>query len=168
MTALERPTARLEHRLTRPNASLSELHAAVRLAVENELGGLTVNPWLLRPAVRQLGASRLRLGTVVGDGHGGQISSVKSYEASKALEHGATQLDFVMNGGALVSGDDQLVLDDMLSVIEMAHAALATAGALGCFGITRREGLWAAGAAATPGATRRCRPTSAPICSSTP
>lgn len=26
--------------------------------------------------------------------------------------------------------------------------ALATAGALGCFGITRREGLWAAGAAA--------------------
>jgi len=27
--------------------------------------------------------------------------------------------------------------------------ALATAGALGCFGITRREGLWAAGAAAT-------------------
>jgi len=27
--------------------------------------------------------------------------------------------------------------------------ALATAGALGCFGITRREGLWAAGAAAS-------------------
>jgi error-prone DNA polymerase len=27
--------------------------------------------------------------------------------------------------------------------------ALATAGALGCFGISRREGLWAAGAAAT-------------------
>ncbi len=27
--------------------------------------------------------------------------------------------------------------------------ALATAGALGCFGVTRREGLWAAGAAAT-------------------
>ena len=27
--------------------------------------------------------------------------------------------------------------------------ALATAGALGCFGITRREALWAAGAAAT-------------------
>ena len=27
--------------------------------------------------------------------------------------------------------------------------ALATAGALGCFGVSRREGLWAAGAAAT-------------------
>ena len=41
--------------------------------------------------------------------------------------------------------------------------ALATAGALGCFGITRREGLWAAGAAATqrpdrlPGRRRRRR-----------
>jgi deoxyribose-phosphate aldolase len=35
-----------------------------------------------------------------------------------------------MNGGALVSGDDQLVLEDMLSVIEMAHAALAAAGVI--------------------------------------
>jgi deoxyribose-phosphate aldolase len=130
MTAPERPGARLEHRLTRPNASLAELHAAVSLAVETELGALIVSPWLLRPAQRQLGRSRLRLGTVIGDGHGGQIGSVKAYEASKALEHGATQLDFVMNGGALVSGDDQLVLDDMLSVIEMAHAALARAGVI--------------------------------------
>ena len=130
MTALERPGARLEHRLTRPNASLAELHAAVSLAVDSELGALIVSPWLLRPAQRLLGRSRLILGTVIGDGHGGQIGSVKAYEASKALEHGATQLDFVMNGGALVSGDEQLVLDDMLSVIEMAHAALASAGVI--------------------------------------
>jgi len=130
MTALERPGARLEHRLTRPNVSLAELYAAVDLALEHELAGLTVSPWLVRPAQRRLGASRLRLGTVIGDGHGGQLGSVKAYEASKALEHGATQLDFVMNGGALVSGDDQLVLDDMLSVIEMAHAALAAAGVI--------------------------------------
>ncbi|MDP9250028.1 MAG: hypothetical protein M3O78_01500, partial [Chloroflexota bacterium] len=63
MTALERPEARLEHRLTRPNASLAELHAAVSLAVDSELGALIVSPWLLRPAQRQLGRSRLRLGT---------------------------------------------------------------------------------------------------------
>ena len=130
MTALERPGARLEHRLTRPNVSLAELLAAVDLALEHELGGLTVSPWLVRPAQRRLGTSRLRLSTVIGDGHGGQIGSVKAFEASKALEHGATQLDFVMNGGALVSGDDQLVLEDMLSVIEMAHAALAPAGVI--------------------------------------
>jgi deoxyribose-phosphate aldolase len=130
MTALERPGARLEHRLTRPNASLAELHAAVALAIDSELAALIVSPWLLRHAQRQLGRSRLRLGTVIGDGHGGQIGSVKAYEASKALEHGATQLDFVMNGGALLSGDDQLVLEDMLSVIEMAHAALASAGVI--------------------------------------
>jgi deoxyribose-phosphate aldolase len=130
MTAVERPGARLEHRLTRPNASLAELQAAVTLAVDSELASLIVSPWLLRPAQRQLGRSPLRLGTVIGDRHGGQISSVKAYEASKALEHGATQLDFVMNGGALVSGDDQLALEDMLSVIEMAHAALASAGVI--------------------------------------
>ena len=63
MTALERPGARLEHRLTRPNVSLAELYAAVDLALEHELAGLTVSPWLVRPAQRRLGASRLRLGT---------------------------------------------------------------------------------------------------------
>jgi hypothetical protein len=79
MTALERPGARLEHRLTRPNVSVAELHAAVDLALESELGGLTVSPWLVRPAQRRLGTSRLRLSTVIGDGHGGQIGSVKAF-----------------------------------------------------------------------------------------
>jgi deoxyribose-phosphate aldolase len=130
MTAIGRRAARLEHRLTRPNASLAELDAAVALAVEHDCAAVTVNPWLVKAAKRVMGRSRMRLGTVVGFPHGSQILAVKAFEASKALEQGANQIDFVLNGGALVSGDDEIVYNDMLAVVDMAHSALAVAGVI--------------------------------------
>lgn len=130
MTAIGRRAARLEHRLTRPNASLAELEAAVALAVEHECAAICVNPWQVRAAKRVMGRSRMRLGTVVGYPHGTQILAVKAFEASKALEQGANQVDFVLNGGALLSGDEEIVYNDMLAVVDMAHSALAVAGVI--------------------------------------
>ena len=103
---------------------------AVALATEHELAALTVSPWLVKAAKRHLGRSRVRLGTVVGFPHGGQILAVKAFEASKALEQGAAQIDFVVNGGALLSGDEETVLNDMLAVIDMVHSALGVAGVI--------------------------------------
>lgn len=130
MTASVRRALRLEHRLTQPNASLADLDDAMALAAEHEVAALTVNPWLVKAAKRQLGRTRVTLGTVIGFPAGGQMLSVKAFEASKALEQGATQIDFVLNGGALVSGDDETVFTDMLAVVDMAHSALATAGVI--------------------------------------
>jgi deoxyribose-phosphate aldolase len=130
MTASVRRAVRLEHRLTQPNASLADLDAAVALAVAHDLAALTVNPWLVKVAKRLLGRSRVALGTVIGYPHGSQLLSVKAFEASKALEQGATQIDFVINGGALASGDDETVFNDMLAVVDMAHSALAAAGVI--------------------------------------
>ena len=130
MTLTGRRPLRVEHRLTQPNASLADLAAAVGLATEHELAALTVSPWLVKAAKRTMGRSRVTLGTVVGFPHGGHLLSVKAFEASKALEQGATQIDFVLNSGALVSGDDETVFNDMLAVVDMAHSALAAAGVI--------------------------------------
>ena len=131
MTAIGRRAVRLEHLLTAPNASLRDLDEAVALTLEHDtLAALTVSPWLVKAARRKLGRARLRLGTVIGYGHGGQLLSVKAFEASKALEQGANQIDFVMNGGALVSGEEETVYNDMLGVVDMAHSALAVAGVI--------------------------------------
>jgi len=130
MTASVRRALRLEHRLTQPNASSADLVAAVAFATEHDVAALTVNPWLVKAAKRALGQSRLTLGTVVGHPHGTQLLSVKAFEASKALEQGATQIDFVLNGGALTSDDDEAVFNDMLAVIDMAHSALAAVGVM--------------------------------------
>lgn len=129
MTALAR-TSRLEHRLTRPTASMADLHAAAGLALEHEMATLLVSPWMVKPAARLLARTPVRVATVIGFPHGGQVAAVKAFEASTALEHGATQLDVVLNAGALVSGDDETVLNDMLAVVEMAHSAVATCGVI--------------------------------------
>ncbi len=100
------------------------------LVLEHGLDALTVSPWLLKHARRMLARSSVRLGSVIGYPGGGQLPAVKAFEASRALEHGATQLDFVLNAGALISGEDETVVGDMLAVVEMAHAALATAGVI--------------------------------------
>jgi deoxyribose-phosphate aldolase len=130
MTATGRRAARLEHRLTRPNASLTELDTAVALAIEHDCAAVTVNPWLVKAAKRALGRSRMRLGTIIGSPSGTQILAVKAFEASKALEQGANQIDFVLNAGALLSGEDETVFNDMLAVVDMAHSALAVAGVI--------------------------------------
>lgn len=130
MTASVRRAVRLEHRLTQPNASLADLEVAVALATEHEVAALTVNPWMVKAAKRLLGRARVRLGTVVGYPAGTQLLSVKAFEASKALEQGATQIDFVLNGGALASGEEEIVFNDMLAVVDMAHSALAVAGVI--------------------------------------
>jgi deoxyribose-phosphate aldolase len=129
MTALAR-TARLEHRLVQPTASLADLHAAAGLALEHQMETILVSPWLVKPAARLLARTPVRVATVIGFPHGGQVAAVKAFEASTALEHGATQLDVMLNAGALVSGDDAAVLNDMLAVVEMAHSALATCGVI--------------------------------------
>ena len=72
----------------------------------------------------------MRLGTIVGYGSGSQILAVKAFEASKALEQGANQIDCVLNAGAMLSGDDEIVYNDMLAVVDMAHSALAVAGVI--------------------------------------
>ena len=138
MTAPRR-TARLEHRLTRPNASLAELDAAIGLALEHQMASLAVSPWLVKPAARGLARSPVRVATVIGFPHGGQVAAVKAYEASTALQDGATQLDFVLNAGALLSGDELAALDDMLAVVEMAHSALAVAGVIVPAGLLDEE-----------------------------
>ena len=125
-----RRVARLEHRLTGANATTHDLESAVALALAHDLAALTVSPWLVKAAKRQLGRSRIRLGTVVAYPHGGQLLSVKAFEASKALEQGANQIDFVLNAGALLSGEDDIVLNDMLAVVDMVHSALGVAGVI--------------------------------------
>ena len=131
MTGIGRRAVRLEHLLTAPNASLRDLDAAAGLVLEHDMvAALTVSPWMVKAARRKLGRSRVRLGTVIGYGHGGQLLAVKAFEASKALEHGANQIDFVLNGGALISGDEEMVYNDILAVVDMAHSALASAGVI--------------------------------------
>jgi deoxyribose-phosphate aldolase len=127
MTANRRPAVPLEHRLTQPNATLEDLSEAVALVSEHDLAALIVSPWLVKAARRALGRSSIQIGAVVGFPYGGQLLAVKAFEASKALEQGATQIEFVLNSAARRARADETVYNGALAVVDMAHSALAYA-----------------------------------------
>ena len=58
--------------------------------------------------------------TVIGFPLGATLPDVKAYEARLDI-NGAREVDMVINIGALKSGDDCLVEDDIRAVVEAAH-----------------------------------------------
>jgi deoxyribose-phosphate aldolase len=71
-------------------------------------------------AARLLAGSDVKVGTVVGFPHGHSTTATKAFEAQEAVADGAQELDMVINIGALRSGHDDLVRDDIRAVVEAA------------------------------------------------
>ena len=63
------------------------------------------------------------LRTTVGFPHGNHLTEIKVLEARRALDDGATELDMVLDIGALKSGRDDDVLADIRAVVDVGHAA---------------------------------------------
>jgi deoxyribose-phosphate aldolase len=72
-------------------------------------------------AVALLRETTVAVGTVIGFPHGGQPTATKVFEARQALADGATELDMVIQIGALRSGRDDDVKADIAAVVEVAH-----------------------------------------------
>lgn len=73
---------------------------------------------------RELMGSGVKTCTVVGFPLGAMSEAAKAFEAKKAVEDGADEIDMVINIGALKDGDYDLVLSDIRAVKEAAEPAL--------------------------------------------
>jgi deoxyribose-phosphate aldolase len=76
-----------------------------------------VNPTWVARAAAQLGGTGVGVCSVVGFPLGATTPDVKQYEARRAMFDGATEIDMVLNVGALKSGDVRLVTDDIRAVV---------------------------------------------------
>jgi deoxyribose-phosphate aldolase len=73
-------------------------------------------------ATSLLAGTDVKVGTVIGFPHGSSTTATKVFEATRALDDGASELDMVINIGALKSGRDADVQADIAAVVEVAHA----------------------------------------------
>ena len=118
--------ALIDHTLLRPDATKAEIEALCREAAEFHFATVCVNPAWVSLAARLLRGSGVGVCSVVGFPLGATTVDVKQYETRRVIFDGATEVDMVINVGALKSGDLQLVERD----IEAVAAACRECGVL--------------------------------------
>ncbi len=115
----------IDHTLLKPDATKAEIEKLCHEARTFNFASVCVNPaWVRQSAVLLLGSS-VKVCTVVGFPLGATLPDVKAYETRRTILDGATEIDMVINIGALKSGLDDIVFRDILAVVEAAHEACA-------------------------------------------
>ena len=115
----------IDHSLLRPELDDDFIADGCRLAAEYDVASVCVRPTDVARAAELLAGTDVAVGTVVGFPHGSSTTATKVAEAREALAAGATELDMVIDIGALKSGRDAQVATDIGAVVEVAHAAAA-------------------------------------------
>lgn len=124
VTSSWRAVARLiDHTLLRPEATAAQVVQLCEEARHFRVAAVCVNPVHVALAAAKLRRTSVRVATVVGFPLGASLSATKRFEATEAIRRGATELDMVLNIGALKAGERKLVRDDIRAVTRTAHAA---------------------------------------------
>jgi len=107
----------IEHTNIKAEASLKDIRKLCREAARYKFGLICINPVYVKQAGRELKGTNVLISAVCGFPSGAHKTSVKIYEAEKAVKDGAMHIDMVMNIGALKSRDYKLVETDIKSII---------------------------------------------------
>lgn len=114
----------IDHTLLKARTSRDELKALCSDAAKYKFASVCVNPANVSFCVRALRGSGVAVCTVVGFPLGATTGAAKAYEAKEAVRAGATEIDMVINIGALKSGDYATVLDDIRKVVGASKPAI--------------------------------------------
>ena len=108
----------IDHTLLKPDATRGDVEMLCREAAQFCFASVCVNPtWV--PLCRELlRGSGVKVCTVIGFPSGAHAPDVKAYEARRAVEQGAEEIDMVINIGALKSKDYALVEQDIRGVVQ--------------------------------------------------
>ena len=112
----------IDHSLLKPELDDAFIEDGCRLAAEYDVASVCVPPVHVRRAAALLDGTDVKVGTVVGFPHGYATTETKVAETRQALADGATEIDMVLQIGALKSGRDADVQFDIAAVVELAHA----------------------------------------------
>ena len=111
----------IDHTLLKPDATRTEIEKLCREAMEHHFWSVCVNGSRVAQAYALVENSGVKVAAVVGFPLGATLPDVKAYEARRSIFNGAREVDMVINIGALKSGDDCAVEDDIKAVVEAAH-----------------------------------------------
>lgn len=114
----------IDHTILNADATKEAVIKVIDEAKKYEFASVCLEPCWVSLAAERLKDSNVKVCTVIGFPLGANTKTVKAFEAKEAVDNGADEVDMVLNIGALKSGDDALVLEDMKAVREAAKDAV--------------------------------------------
>jgi len=110
----------IDHTLLRSDATFDQVTKLCQEAREFGFASVCINPFYVRHSAGLLKGSSVKVCTVIGFPLGANMMETKALEARRAIRDGATEIDMVINVGALKSGQDDIVYRDIRAVVEAA------------------------------------------------
>ncbi|MEX2104388.1 MAG: deoxyribose-phosphate aldolase [Bacilli bacterium] len=113
--------ALIDHTLLKPEATREMIEKLCQEAGQYTFASVCVNPYWVSLCAELLKVTEVKVCTVIGFPLGANSSATKAFETKQAIEDGATEVDMVINIGALKNGDKETVENDIRAVVEAAR-----------------------------------------------
>ena len=107
--------AHCDHTLLSQTATWAQIRTVCDDGMHYKTASVCIPPCYVRRAKEYVG-DRLAICTVIGFPNGYETTATKVFETEDAVKNGADEIDMVINIGALKSGDDAYVLDEIRAV----------------------------------------------------
>ncbi len=112
----------IDHTLLKPDATPDQIAQLCFEAKKYGFASVCVNPAWVPLCAELLKGSPVKVCTVIGFPLGATAPEVKAFEATNAINQGATEIDMVINIGALKARDLDLVARDIRGVVIATHS----------------------------------------------
>ena len=111
----------LDHSTLQPYLTDEDIREGAKVALTYDTASMCVRPGDVALVAQLLKGSDVKVCTVIGFPHGAHLTSVKVFEAERAMDEGCVELDMVLNIGKMKSGEYDYVRQDIAAVCEAAH-----------------------------------------------
>ena len=111
----------IDHTLLKPESTRQQIDQIIDEANEYNFKSICVNPTHVKYAAGRVNDSGVLVCTVIGFPLGATTTATKIFETEDAIKNGATELDMVINIGALKDGRFEDVQKDIEGVVGAAN-----------------------------------------------
>ncbi|QSS99006.1 deoxyribose-phosphate aldolase [Pontibacillus sp. ALD_SL1] len=116
----------IDHTQLKPDTAQEKIEQICQEAKEYGFASVCVNPYWVPFCYERLQGTDVKVCTVIGFPLGANTKELKAYETKQAIENGATEVDMVINIGALKSGDKETVQADIEAVVRATEGNALT------------------------------------------
>lgn len=113
----------IDHTILKPEATPADVRRVCVEARDYFFYSVCVNTHYVSLVAEEIRGTGIKVCSISGFPLGAVDSAVKAFEAERAVEQGAGEIDMVMNIGALKAGQTKLVRDDIAAVARACAGA---------------------------------------------